>query len=153
MMKYQTINAAAISLYSQFQSEDKLDIEAFWEAANLLFGAELLTAWAEAGGYDKIFEALQKNLRVFRDADTTGRGFIKRLYQLSEADVFTDNSGENSLKISVNPEGELDLGITPDNLHDAAQKMEISPTVLGRCLLVLVGSKTHCMEEIENEDG
>lgn len=105
------------------------------------------------GGYNKIFEALQKNLRVFRDADTTGRGFVNRLYQLSREGCFVNENGENTLKISVNPEGELDLGITPDNLHGVAQIMEISPAVLGRCLLVLVGSKIHCMEEIENEDG
>lgn len=136
--KFHSISAAAISLYTQFQSKDELNTEAFWEAANLLFGEELLTAWANDGGYNKIFEALQKNLRVFQDADTTGIAFVKRLYQLSKAGCFVNENGENTLKISVNPEGELDLGITPDNLQDVAQKMEISEVALCVCLHSLV---------------
>lgn len=127
--KIRSIPYAAMELHTQFRTGIS-DPVVFREAAQLLFGNENLMAWRDMGGNKKIQEMLDKNDTVFRTAETTGTGFIERLYQLSMIGAFTGISGKNLLEISVNNKHLLN----PEAIPLVLKKMGISAAVFMQCV-------------------
>lgn len=129
MTKYQTINYAAIDLFEMLQQLDEgkePDMEQFFEAATLLFGRNHLIEWRDNGDYDRIKTALQQNLPIFRDAETTGDGFISRMNYLHTFGKFVNRNGENLLEISETLES-ADAGLKKEIISDIATAWPIIP--------------------------
>ena len=110
---------------------------AFWAAAQFLFGSEQLAIWGWSDGLDQIYEAMEKNKQVFSDADSAGAGFIQRLYEMSEAGEMVDENGEKLLEISRDATGAYDFDIDPDNLDKIAEKMGMTREAVLACLEAL----------------
>lgn len=137
---FTTVSGAARALYMCLQAK-KYDDPDFWPAATLLFGDRNTIAWAKGGGYAKLADALHENMTVFKDAETTGIGFLARLYTLWGNGAFVDDSGKNLLEISKDSDGKWDFGISADNKALIAEKMEISDAVLDICLVAVWAGK------------
>ena len=71
-----------------------------------------------------------KNDTVFRTAETTGAGFIERLYQLPMIGSFTGISGKNLLEISTDNKHLLN----PEAIPLVLKKMGISAAVFMQCV-------------------
>ena len=110
---------------------------AFWAAAEFLFGSEQLAAWGWSDGLDEIYSAMEKNKIVFEDADNAGAGFIERLYQMSQAGEMVGENGEKLLEISKNSDGVYLFDIDPDNIDAIAEKMGITTDAALACLKAL----------------
>ena len=110
---------------------------AFWAAAEFLFGSDQLSAWGWSDGLDEIYAAMEKNKTVFSDADTAGAGFIERLYQMSEAGQLVNENGEKLLEISKDSDGAYNLDIDPENLDTVAEKMGLTTDAVMACLEAL----------------
>ena len=149
MMKYKTLRYAAIDLSEMLRQLDagqEPDMEQLFEAALLLFGREHLREWHDNGGYDRIEQALQQNLQIFRDAETTGDGFIKRMYHLYTSGQLMDKNGKNILEISEQSES-ADIGLKKEIISDIARVMDISETVV---VIAMVSAKRSIMEKSTN---
>lgn len=127
--KIRSIQYAAMELHIQLRGSIP-DPQVFWDTARFLFGNENLMAWSAMGGNKKIEEMLDKNDTVFRTAETTGSGFIERLYQLSMTGAFIGISGKNLLEISVNNKHLLN----PEAIPLVLKKMGISAAVFMQCV-------------------
>lgn len=127
--KIRSIPFAAMELHTQFRGGIS-DPQLFWDTARFLFGNENLMAWRAMGGNKKIEEMLDKNDTVFRTAETTGTGFIERLYQLSMTGAFTGISGKNLLEISTDNKHLLN----PEAIPLVLKKMGISAAAFMQCV-------------------
>lgn len=127
--KIRSIPYAAMELHTQLRGGIP-DPQVFWDTARFLFGNENLMAWRAMGGNKKIKEMLDKNDTVFRTAETTGAGFVERLYQLSMIGVFTGISGKNLLEISTDNKHLLN----PEAIPLVLKKMGISAAVFMQCV-------------------
>ena len=127
--KIRSIPFAAMELHTQLRGGIS-DPQLFWDTARFLFGNENLMAWRAMGGNKKIEEMLDKNDTVFRTAETTGTGFIERLYQLSMTGAFTGISGKNLLEISTDNKHLLN----PEAIPLVLKKMGISAAVFMQCV-------------------
>lgn len=146
MTKYKTIRYAAIDLFEmlrQLEAGDEPDMEQFFAAAVLLFGRDHLIEWRDSGDYDRIKTALQQNLQIFRDAETTGDGFIRRMYYLHTFGKLVDKNGENLLEITERLEND-DVGLKKNIISDIAQVMGVSETV---AIVAMVSAKRNIMEK------
>lgn len=123
-------------LNSQFEA-GTTNSNAFWAAAEFLFGKEQLTDWGWSDGLDEIYAAMEKNKLVFSDADSAGAGFIDRLYRMSEAGELVNEKGEKLLSISKDATGAFDFDIDPQNLDEIAKKMGITEEAALACLKAL----------------
>ena len=110
---------------------------AFWAAAQFLFGSDQLAAWGWGEGLNEIYAAMEKNKKVFSDAESAGAGFIERLYEMSEAGELVDEQGEKLLSISKDATGAYDFDIDPENLDKIAEKMGITEEAVLSCLEAL----------------
>lgn len=110
---------------------------AFWAAAEFLFGSEQLAAWGWSDGLNEIYSAMEKNKTVFQDADSAGAGFIDRLYKLYQAGVMVNENGEKLLQISRDSTGAYDFDIDPENIEEIAEKMGITEEAVLACLQAL----------------
>lgn len=124
------------ALNEQFEA-GTVNSNAFWAAAEYLFGDEQLAMWGWSDGLDDIYAAMQRNEIVFKDADSAGAGFIERLYQLSQAGEMVDKNGENLLEISKLADGSYDFDIDTDNLDEIAEKMGVTKEAVVACLQAL----------------
>lgn len=106
---------------------------AFWAAAEFMFGSEQLALWGWADGLDQIYEAMQKNAGVFSDAESAGLGLLDRLYELSEAGVLVNEQGEKLIEISKNADGSYSFDMDYENLDLLAEKMNISREAMLAC--------------------
>ena len=106
---------------------------AFWAAAEFMFGSEQLALWGWADGLDQIYEAMQKNAGVFSDAESAGLGLLDRLYELSEAGVLVNEQGEKLIEISKNADGSYSFDMDYKNLDLLAEKMNISREAMLAC--------------------
>ena len=127
--KIRSIPYAAMELHTQLRGGIP-DPQVFWDTARFLFGDENLMAWRAMGGNKKIEEMLNKNDTVFRTAETTGAGFIERLYQLPMIGSFTGISGKNLLEISTDNKHLLN----PEAIPLVLKKMGISAAVFMQCV-------------------
>lgn len=99
---------------------------AFWAAAEFMFGSEQLALWGWADGLDEIYAAMQKNAGVFSDAESAGLGFLDRLYELSEAGKLVNEEGEKLIEISKNADGSYTFDMDYENLDLIAEKMGLT---------------------------
>ena len=106
---------------------------AFWAAAEFMFGSEQLALWGWADGLDQIYEAMQKNAGVFSDAESAGLGLLDRLYELSEAGALVNEEGEKLIEISKNADGSYSFDMDYKNLDLLAKKMNISRDAMLSC--------------------
>lgn len=146
MKNYQTISYAAIDLFEMLQQLEggiEPDMEQFFEAALLLFGADRIRKWRDEGDYDRIKRALQQNLEVFKDADTTGDGFISRLQYLHTFGRLVDRNGKNILETSEKVES-TDVNMKKSIISDIAQVMDISETV---AIIAMASAHRNIMEK------
>lgn len=127
---------AFASLNEEFE-RGTTNSNAFWAAAEYLFGNDQLAAWGWADGLDEIYQAMQRNSSVFQDADSAGAGFIQRLYEMAEAGELVNENGEKLLEISRDADGAYVLDIDPDNLAEIAAKMGMTEEAALACFKAL----------------
>lgn len=123
-------------LNAQFEA-GTTNSNAFWAAAEFLFGSEQLNTWGWSDGLDEIYDAMQRNKGVFEDADSAGAGFIERLYEMSEAGQLVNDEGEKLIEISRDASGAYDFDVDPDNLDEIAEKMGITEEAVLACFEAL----------------
>lgn len=110
---------------------------AFWAAAEFLFGSDQLASWGWSDGLDEIYAAMEKNIKVFSDADSAGAGFIQRLYEMSQAGEMVDDAGNKLLEISKDASGAFNFDIDPENIDQIAEKMGLTEEAVLACLQAL----------------
>lgn len=123
-------------LNAQFEA-GTTNSNAFWAAAEFLFGSEQLATWGWSDGLDEIYTAMQNNKAVFSDADSAGAGFIERLYQMAQAGELVNEEGEKLLEIGKDSSGAYFFDIDPDNIEEIAKKMGITEEAALACLKAL----------------
>lgn len=123
-------------LNAQFEA-GTTNSNAFWAAAEFLFGSEQLNTWGWSDGLDEIYDAMQRNKGVFEDADSAGAGFIERLYEMSEAGQLVNDEGEKLIEISRDASGAYDFDVDPENLEEIAEKMGITEEAVIACFEAL----------------
>lgn len=109
----------------------------FWAAAEFLFGSEQLQAWGWADGLDKIYSAMQKNVDIFKDADSAGAGFLDRLYAISEAGEIKADDGSVIAEIEKLSDGSYDFQFDSGNLDALADKLGITSEAALACMEAL----------------
>lgn len=107
---------------------------AFWAAAEYLFGSGQLDAWGWSDGLDEIYQAMVRNKDVFGDADSAGAGFLDRLYEMSKAGELVNEQGERLLSITKDAAGGYDLKIDEGNIDAIASKMGLAEEAVLSCL-------------------
>lgn len=110
---------------------------AFWASAEYLFGTEKLNAWGWANGIDKIYEAMQNTVGVFKDAESAGSGFLDKLYQISKSGEVTDDSGSVLATIEKLQNGSWNFDINSSHIDSLADKMNMSKEAVLACLEAL----------------
>ena len=133
---FKSYTEAFETLNEQFEA-GTVNSNAFWAAAEYLFGDEQLAAWGWSDGLDEIYDAMKRNEVIFKDADSAGAGFIERLYQMSKAGKMVDENGEDLLEISKLADGSYDFDIDTENLDKIAEKMGITKEAVVACLEAL----------------
>ena len=123
-------------LNAQFEA-GTTNSNAFWAAAEFLFGSEQLNTWGWSDGLDEIYDAMQRNKGVFEDAESAGAGFIERLYEMSEAGQLVNDEGEKLIEISRDASGAYDFDVDPENLDEIAEKMGITEEAVIACFEAL----------------
>ena len=123
-------------LNAQFEA-GTTNSNAFWAAAEFLFGSEQLALWGWSDGLDAIYSAMEKNKIVFADAESAGAGFIERLYEMAEAGGLVNEKGEKLLEISKDATGAYLFDINPDNLTEIAEQLGITEEAALACLEAL----------------
>ena len=110
---------------------------AFWAAAEFLFGADQLQEWGWADGLDEIYAAMQKNVGIFKDADSAGAGFLDRLYAISEAGEIKAEDGSVIAEIQKLSDGSYDFQFDSGNLDLLADKLGITSEAALACMQAL----------------
>lgn len=123
-------------LNNQFEA-GTVNSNAFWAAAEYLFGDEQLSAWGWSEGLDTIYKKMKEIKPIFGDAESAGAGFIDTLYKLSKAGELVDDNGEKLLEISRLSDGSYDFDIDTKNLDALAEKLGITKEALVACLQAL----------------
>jgi len=133
---FQSYAAAFEELNKQFEA-GTTNSNAFWAAAEFLFGGEQLAIWGWSDGLDEIYEAMQRNESIFSDADSAGAGFIEKLYELSEAGKLVNEEGEKLLEISRDSRGGYIFDIDQENIAAIAEQMGLTEEAVLSCLKAL----------------
>lgn len=110
---------------------------AFWAAAEFLFGADQLQEWGWADGLDEIYSAMQKNVGIFKDADSAGAGFLDRLYAISESGEIKADDGSVIGQIQKLSDGSYDFQFDSANLDLLADKLGITGEAALACMQAL----------------
>lgn len=110
---------------------------AFWAAAEFLFGADQLQMWGWSDGLDEIYAAMQRNVGIFEDADSAGAGFLDRLYAISEAGEVKADDGTIIAQIEKLSDGSYDFNIDSTNLDAVAEKLGITSEAALACMEAL----------------
>ena len=110
---------------------------AFWAAAEFLFGADQLQEWGWSDGLDKIYEAMKKNVSIFKDADSAGSGFLDKLYAMSEAGEIKADDGSVIAEIKKLSDGSYDFQFDSANLDALADKLGITSEAALACMQAL----------------
>jgi len=107
---------------------------AFWAAAEYLFGSDQLNEWGWADGIDQIYEAMQKNVAIFQDAESSGAGFLEQLYKIAEGGKVLDSEGNVLAEIQKFSDGSYDFNIDASNLDALADRMGITKEAVIACV-------------------
>lgn len=110
---------------------------AFWAAAEYLFGEDQLQEWGWSEGLDKIYEAMKKNVSIFKDADSAGSGFLDKLYAMSEAGEIKADDGSVIAEIKKLSDGSYDFQFDSANLDALADKLGITSEAALACMEAL----------------
>lgn len=110
---------------------------AFWAAAEFLFGAEQLDAWGWADGLENIYAAMQKNVGVFEDADSAGAGFLERLNEIAEGGQVLGEDGSVIATIEKFADGSFEFDVDALHLDELAEQMGMSEEAVMSCLEAL----------------
>lgn len=127
---------AFAQLNEQFEA-GTTNSNAFWAAAEFLFGSEQLTAWGWSDGLEEIRQAMEDNKSVFENADSAGAGFIERLYEMSEAGQLVNEKGEKLLEIQKTADGGYAFDVEPENIAAIATAMGITEEAALACFEAL----------------
>lgn len=110
---------------------------AFWAAAEFLFGTEQLDAWGWSQGLDEIYAAMERNVGIFGDAESAGQGFLDRLYEISEAGQITADDGSVIAQIEKLSDGTYNLDFDTADLDALAEKLGITSEAAMACMQAL----------------
>ncbi|NBI82648.1 phage tail tape measure protein [Clostridiaceae bacterium] len=110
---------------------------AFWAAAEFLFGEDQLQEWGWSEGLDEIYEAMKKNVSIFKDADSAGSGFLDKLYAMSEAGEIKADDGSVIAEIKKLSDGSYDFQFDSANLDALADKLGITSEAALACMEAL----------------
>lgn len=127
---------AFATLNEQFKA-GTTNSNAFWAAAEFLFGSDQLAAWGWSDGLDQIYQAMQNNKTVFEDTESAGLGFLERLHEMSEAGQLLGENGEQLISIVKNADGSFDFDLDGANIEAIADKMNLSKEAVLACLEAL----------------
>ena len=111
--------------------DEKTDDE-YWALAKILLGNKNVNTWLETGeehAREMIRKMLYKNLEVFQYADTTGEGFVNRLYEMYLAGDFIDDTGNDVLIASI-----MGQEIRDDFVTTLLDKIGVSPEAFIVCV-------------------
>lgn len=124
------------ALNAQFEA-GTTNSNAFWAAAEFLFGGEQLESWGWSDGLEEIRRAMLENKSVFEDADSAGTGFIERLYEMSEAGLLVSKSGEKLINIAKSADGAFKFDVDPENIGEIARQMNLTEEAVLSCFKAL----------------
>lgn len=123
-------------LNAQFEA-GTVNSNAFWAAAEFLFGSDQLNEWGWSDGLDQIYEAMKKNVGIFEDADSAGSGFLDRLYEIAENGKVLDEDGNILAEIEKFSDGSFEFNIDSTSVDRLAEKLGISEEAALACLKAL----------------
>lgn len=110
---------------------------AFWAAAEFLFGSEQLDVWGWEDGLENIYAAMQKNVGVFEDADSAGAGFLERLNEIAEGGQVLGEDGSVIATIEKFADGSFEFDVDALHLDELAEQMGMSEEAVMSCLEAL----------------
>lgn len=110
---------------------------AFWAAAEFLFGTEQLDAWGWSQGLDEIYAAMERNVGIFGDAESAGQGFLDRLYEISEAGEIKADDGSVIAQIEKLSDGTYNFQFDSGDLDALAEKLGITSEAALACMQAL----------------
>lgn len=126
------IAMAGLRLTMLCDHPDKRTDDEYWALAKALLGEQNVNTWLQAGethAREMVRKMLYRNLDMFRYADTTGEGLVKRLYRMFLDGDFVDDTGNDVLIANI---------MGKDNGNEVANillnKMGVSPEVLLICM-------------------
>ena len=123
-------------LNKQFEA-GTVNSNAFWAAAEYLFGSEQLSAWGWSDGLDTIYKKMNEIKPVFDDAEDAGADFIDVLYKMSEAGKLVDENGEKLIEITKLADGSYEFDIDSKNLDALAEKLGVTKEAVVACFQAL----------------
>lgn len=108
---------------------------AFWAAAEYLFGSDKLESW----GYsvEKITSEMGNLKDVFSDADTSGYGFLDKLYDMATNGRVIGKNGDLLAEIEKFSDGSWKFNVNAMNLDELASEMDMSKEAILSCLQAL----------------
>lgn len=124
------------ALNEQFEA-GTVNSNAFWAAAEFLFGSDQLSEWGWSDGLDEIYQAMQKNVAVFEDADSAGAGFLERLNEIADNGKVLDDDGNIIAEIEKFADGSYEFNIDSTSVDILAEKLGISEDAALACLKAL----------------
>ena len=127
---------AFAELNAQFEA-GTTNSNAFWAAAEFLFGSDQLAAWGWRDGLDEIYQAMESNRTIFEDADSAGAGFIDRLYEMAEAGELVNENGEKLIEITKEADGGYKFNVEPENITAIADAMNLTEEAVLACFQAL----------------
>lgn len=127
---------AFAELNAQFEA-GTTNSNAFWAAAEFLFGSDQLAAWGWRDGLDEIYQAMESNRSVFEDTDSAGAGFIDRLYEMAEAGELVNEKGEKLIEITKEADGGYKFNVEPENIAAIADAMNLTEEAVLACFQAL----------------
>lgn len=126
------IAMAGLRLTTLCDHPDERTDDEYWALAKALLGEQNVNTWLQAGethAREMVRKMLYRNLDMFRYADTTGEGLVKRLYRMFLDGDFVDDTGNDVLIANI---------MGKDNGNELADvllnKMGVSPEVLLICM-------------------
>ena len=126
------IAMAGLRLTMLCDHPDKRTDDEYWALAKVLLGKKNVNTWLEDGeahAREMIRKMLYRNLDMFRYADTTGEGLVKRLYRMFLDGDFVDDTGNDVLIANIMGKDKGDA-FTKVLLN----KIGVSPEVLLICI-------------------
>lgn len=110
---------------------------AFWAAAEYIFGEEQLSAWGWEDGLQQIYDAMSANVGVFEDAESAGFGFINRFLDIADGGRILDEYGRKVAEIKELSDGSFDIDIDGEAISLIAEKMQLSEEAVLSCIEAL----------------
>ena len=110
---------------------------AFWAAAEYLFGEEQLDLWGWADGLDEIYNAMKDNADIFKDTDKAASGFLERLYEISDAGQIKAADGSVIGEIEKLSNGGFKFNFDGEKLDLLAEKLGMTSEMALSCMQML----------------